>query len=203
MGERKKGESKTSAGCERKNFSRYLIHNSSLNSCNLSLLCVILKLLVQRNVVWTGNLYWSVGHRHLCHKRQPRQTLTSSIYHITSCIHVTSYFQSNVQLSKYIQRAEQNISMAQKGLSSLYSSPHASTELLPKGGLHFTALHSSLIHLFVPKVLFFAQHSRFSFLQSSSSFEISPWNLSLSVFSVREKRRLVTITCLDKNIQCT
>ena len=89
----------------------------------------------------------ALGHRHLCHKRRPRQTLTSSIYHITSCIHVTSYFQSNVQLSKYIQRAEQNISMAQKGLSSLYSSPHASTEHLPKGGLHFTALHSSLICL--------------------------------------------------------
>ena len=144
-----------------------------------------------------------LGHRHLCHKRRPRQTLTSSIYHITSCIHVTSYFQSNVQLSKYIQRAEQNISMAQKGLSSLYSSPHASTEHLPKGGLHFTALHSSLIHLFVPQVLFFAQHSPVSFLQSSSSFEIISWNLSRVVFSVREKRRLDNSTCLDKNVLCT
>ena len=142
----------------------------------------VVKLLIQHDVVWTWNHCWLLGHRHLCHKRRPRQTLTSSIYHITSCIHVTSYFQSNVQLSKYIQRAEQNISMAQKGLSSLYSSPHASTEHLPKGGLHFTALHSSLIHLFVPQVLFFAQHSPVSFLQSSSSFEIISLNFLTHCF---------------------
>lgn len=75
---------------------------------------------------------------------------THHIHHsyVTSCIHVASCFQSHVQLSKHIQKAEQNIMMAQKGLSSLYSppvlSPHASsTEHLPKGaGLHCT-LHQS------------------------------------------------------------
>ena len=144
----------------------------------------------------------ALGHRHLRHKRRPRQTLTSSIYHITSCIHVTSYFQSNVQLSKYIQRAEQNISMAQKGLSSLFSSPHASTEHLPKGGLHFTALHSFIC----------LSHKYCSFHNTHQSvFSKVALVLKLfleicharSVFSVREKRRLDNSTCLDKNVLCT
>ena len=72
--------------------------------------------------------------------------LTFIFEHVTRYIHLASCFQSHVQLSKYIQKAEQNITMAQKGLSSLYSSPvlspHASTEHLPKGGLHCT-LHQS------------------------------------------------------------
>ena len=145
----------------------------------------------------------ALGHRHLRHKRRPRQTLTSSIYHITSCIHVTSYFQSNVQLSKYIQRAEQNISMAQKGLSSLFSSPHASTEHLPKGGLHFTALHSSLIHLFVPQVLFFAQNSPVSFSKVALVLKLF-LEICHAVFSQCVlKRRLDNSTCLDKNVLCT
>ncbi|KAJ7333611.1 hypothetical protein OS493_017154 [Desmophyllum pertusum] len=51
--------------------------------------------------------------------------------------HLGESSKSHVQLSKHIQKAEQNIMMAQKGLSSLYSppvlSPHASsTEHLPK-----------------------------------------------------------------------
>ncbi|XP_074613281.1 uncharacterized protein LOC141873254 isoform X1 [Acropora palmata] len=44
--------------------------------------------------------------------------------------HLGEYSKTHVQLSKYIQKAEQNISMAQKGLSSFFSSPHASTEHL-------------------------------------------------------------------------
>nr|XP_058950935.1 myosin-2 heavy chain, non muscle-like isoform X2 [Pocillopora verrucosa] len=50
--------------------------------------------------------------------------------------HLGESSKSHVQLSKHIQKAEQNISMAQKGLISLYSSPvlspHVSTEHLPK-----------------------------------------------------------------------
>ncbi|XP_015779616.1 PREDICTED: uncharacterized protein LOC107357488 isoform X1 [Acropora digitifera] len=42
--------------------------------------------------------------------------------------HLGEYSKTHVQLSKYIQKAEQNISMAQKGLSSFFSSPHASTD---------------------------------------------------------------------------
>ncbi|XP_078359440.1 uncharacterized protein LOC144643919 isoform X1 [Oculina patagonica] len=45
--------------------------------------------------------------------------------------HLGESSKSHVQLSKHLLKAEQNITMAQKGLSSLYS-PHASTEHLPK-----------------------------------------------------------------------
>lgn len=86
-------------------------------------------------------------HRFVKHMHRHCTLFTAIVLmcRVTCCYPVASCFQTHVQLSKYIQKAEQNISMAQKGLSSFFSSPHASTEHLSEGGLHSTSLSRHFI----------------------------------------------------------